>query len=55
MDADIRSICELTLTSDRRQSKVKDRLLISAVSHNSQCGYIIGTLKNKFRLKMKDG
>jgi hypothetical protein len=31
-DADRRSICELTLTSDSLQSKVEDMLLISAVS-----------------------
>jgi hypothetical protein len=32
MDAGRRSICELTLTSDRLQSKVENRLLISGVS-----------------------
>jgi hypothetical protein len=29
MDADRKSMCKLTLTSDRLQSKVEDRLLIS--------------------------
>jgi hypothetical protein len=32
MDTDRRSICVLTLTSDRLQSEVEDRLLISVVS-----------------------
>jgi hypothetical protein len=32
MDADRKSICELTLTSDWLQSKVEDRLLTSAIN-----------------------